>query len=151
MKHYSYFNTETGLIHPMRLYSTSLTDVHNNCPAGHAIMEGKFSHLTHKVDVTSMMVVPYTPPVDLVAVARAVRARRDAALAQCDWTQISDSPLVDHAGWKAYRDALRNLPQQATFPQTVTWPIAPDGFSPAPPPAQSHEDEVPVSVQLVKE
>lgn len=53
--------------------------------------------------------------------AAAVRQRRDELLAQSDWTQTPDAP-VDQAAWAAYRQALRDIPTQAGFPQSVTWP-----------------------------
>ena len=53
-----------------------------------------------------------------------VRADRNARLQACDWTQLSDAG-VDAAAWAVYRQALRDLPQQARFPWTVTWPSQP--------------------------
>ena len=50
-----------------------------------------------------------------------VRAKRNQLLIDSDWTQLSDSP-VDKAAWATYRNALRNIPQQAGFPFNVTWP-----------------------------
>lgn len=56
-----------------------------------------------------------------------IRAQRDELLAACDWTQLSDAPLGDEAraAWSAYRAALRDVPQQPGFPNSVTWPDAP--------------------------
>lgn len=56
-----------------------------------------------------------------------VRQRRDALLAACDWTQAPDSPLdaSAKAAWASYRTALRNLPQQAGFPDSIIWPMTP--------------------------
>ncbi len=56
--------------------------------------------------------------------AAAVRADRNARLAATDWTQITDS-TADKAAWAAYRQALRDVPSQAGFPQSVTWPQEP--------------------------
>jgi len=58
----------------------------------------------------------------------AVRAQRDALLAACDWTQMSDSPLSSDvkAAWGTYRTALRNLPDSQGFdPTNPTWPVKP--------------------------
>lgn len=52
------------------------------------------------------------------------RALRDSLLAACDWTQVADAP-VDQAAWSTYRQALRDLPDQAGFPDNVTWPEKP--------------------------
>lgn len=55
------------------------------------------------------------------------RAQRDALLSACDWTQATDSPLdaTTKAAWATYRTALRNVPAQLGFPQTITWPTPP--------------------------
>jgi hypothetical protein len=53
-----------------------------------------------------------------------VRLERNAKLAATDWTQIADN-TADKAAWATYRQALRNVPTQAGFPNTVIWPVAP--------------------------
>jgi hypothetical protein len=58
---------------------------------------------------------------------RDVRAKRDALLAACDWTQTADSPLRDDVTWLEYRAALRDVPQQGGFPDNVVWPSKPAG------------------------
>ena len=49
------------------------------------------------------------------------RANRDSLLTASDWTQVADAP-VDQAAWATYRSLLRDVPQQAGFPDNVTWP-----------------------------
>lgn len=56
--------------------------------------------------------------------AKIVREDRNRRLAECDWTQLADSP-VDKAVWATYRQALRDVPTQAGFPWAVVWPDAP--------------------------
>ena len=56
--------------------------------------------------------------------AFAVRQTRSDKLADCDWTQVADSP-VDKAVWATYRQALRDITAQSGFPWSVTWPDAP--------------------------
>lgn len=53
-----------------------------------------------------------------------VRAFRGQLLADTDWTQVSDAP-VDQAAWAVYRQALRDIPQQEGFPESVVWPSKP--------------------------
>lgn len=53
-----------------------------------------------------------------------VREQRNDLLTSSDWTQIADAP-VDQAAWATYRQALRDIPLQAGFPNTVNWPIEP--------------------------
>jgi len=56
--------------------------------------------------------------------AKSMRQTRSDKLADCDWTQVADSP-VDKAAWATYRQALRDITTQDGFPWTVTWPDAP--------------------------
>ena len=56
--------------------------------------------------------------------AATIRAERDALLSGSDWTQVADAP-VDQAAWAVYRQALRDIPEQAGFPGSVTWPTEP--------------------------
>ena len=62
---------------------------------------------------------------DLDAFAAQARAERDILLAQSDWTQVADAP-VDQAAWATYRQALRDVPSQEGFPETIDWPTSPD-------------------------
>lgn len=54
-----------------------------------------------------------------------MRARRDALLAACDWTQARDVPDAVATAWQPYRQALRDLTKQAEFPAAIAWPVAP--------------------------
>jgi acyl carrier protein phosphodiesterase len=54
-----------------------------------------------------------------------VRNERNQKLTDCDWTQANDSPLKAESTWITYRQALRDVPTQAGFPHTVTWPTKP--------------------------
>jgi hypothetical protein len=56
--------------------------------------------------------------------AKSVRNSRTEKLKDSDWTQLADS-TADKAAWATYRQALRNVPTQAGFPWTITWPDAP--------------------------
>ena len=49
-----------------------------------------------------------------------VRAERDAKLAATDWTASTDVTMT--AEMTAYRQALRDVPAQAGFPNTIDWP-----------------------------
>ncbi|MDD3311305.1 tail fiber assembly protein [Pseudodesulfovibrio sp.] len=62
------------------------------------------------------------------ALADAARAGRDRLLAASDWTQLADSVLDETAQvlWQSYRQALRDVPQQAGFPTAVEWPTRPE-------------------------
>ena len=50
-----------------------------------------------------------------------VRLQRDSLLSQCDWTQISDSPKYQDKTLITYRQALRDITNQAD-PYNIVWP-----------------------------
>lgn len=54
-----------------------------------------------------------------------IRAQRKRMLAACDWTQLPDAQC-DQTAWAAYRQALRDIPQQSGFPTNVVWPAKPE-------------------------
>lgn len=56
--------------------------------------------------------------------AEEIRAKRDRLIAACDWAMMPDAP-TDKDAWAAYRQALRDVPQQQTFPLDPVWPSAP--------------------------
>ena len=53
-----------------------------------------------------------------------LRTERNSLLAQCDWTVLADTPTPT-AAWKAYRQALRDLPANTTDPFNPVWPTPP--------------------------
>ena len=59
--------------------------------------------------------------------ATEVRYDRNRRLADCDWTQLIDSPLDADAkvAWQLYRETLRMVPEQTGFPWNVEWPPVP--------------------------
>ena len=58
----------------------------------------------------------------VAASATQVRAERDALLAASDKMAVVDR-VTDE--WLTYRQALRDVPAQAGFPTSVTWPVEP--------------------------
>ena len=56
---------------------------------------------------------------------RIVRAERDRLLERADWTQAVDIAKATQDKWAPYRQALRDVPQQAGFPFNVVWPQSP--------------------------
>lgn len=65
---------------------------------------------------------------DVPETADEARARRDALLSATDWAVLPDSPLdeASQAAMRTYRQALRDVPQQAGFPETISWPDRPE-------------------------
>lgn len=57
-----------------------------------------------------------------------IRSRRDALLRACDYAVMPDYPLTDDqlAEVKAYRQALRDIPETADDPDAIEWPEQPE-------------------------
>jgi len=55
-----------------------------------------------------------------------IRYSRNELLIECDWTQLSDSPLSEQKQqeWQTYRQALRDMTLQ-TNPFSIIWPSKP--------------------------
>ncbi|MBR9766344.1 MAG: hypothetical protein GYB53_23240 [Rhodobacteraceae bacterium] len=55
-----------------------------------------------------------------------VRQKRNALLAACDWTQLSDVSVTEaeRSAWQVYRQALRDI-TESEDPSALTWPVAP--------------------------
>lgn len=51
------------------------------------------------------------------------RRKRQMLLSETDWMALSDNTLTEE--WAAYRQALREVPQQTGFPFEVIWPVKP--------------------------
>ena len=83
--------------------------------------EGDYKYyvdITAEVEAAAELARPARALADL-------RAERNALLAASDWTQAPDAPTANAAAWKVYRQALRDLPQQWTYPNAPQWPTAP--------------------------
>ena len=95
------------------------------------------THIPH--NVINGIAVPLTPAeiaefdariaaAEAALPARALaelREQRNVRLAVSDWTQLPDAPTANTAAWRLYRQALRDLPQQWTYPNAPQWPTAP--------------------------
>ena len=66
---------------------------------------------------------------DWARLAESIRTERDLRLRACDWTVLPDVTDANVPGdkdeWVTYRQALRDIPQQATFPGHFDWPVQP--------------------------
>lgn len=54
-----------------------------------------------------------------------VRTKRNNLIAATDYLMLTDSPHAANESLKAYRQALRDVPQQADL-NNVVWPVMPD-------------------------
>ena len=74
---------------------------------------------------------PITPPTpEEMAAQKAAQIRRvrDSLISETDWTQLLDAPISDESREyvRVYRQELRDIPQQESFPDEVIWPEKPD-------------------------
>jgi hypothetical protein len=56
--------------------------------------------------------------------ASEARQLRNEKLTETDWRASSDLTLPTE--WANYRQALRDIPSQSGFPNTITWPTEPE-------------------------
>jgi len=61
---------------------------------------------------------------DNAALASAARSQRDELLKATDHFALSDVAMSDEM--TTYRQSLRDVPQQADFPNTINWPTKPE-------------------------
>ena len=54
-----------------------------------------------------------------------VRSQRDSLLSSCDWTQLPDVTIPNKTEWASYRQALRDITNQAD-PYNIVWPSDPN-------------------------
>lgn len=56
-----------------------------------------------------------------------VRQKRSTLLKESDWLSIKafDTGTPMPEAWATYRQALRDVPAQSGFPETIDWPVPP--------------------------
>ena len=57
------------------------------------------------------------------ALAADIREERNSKLSETDWIGLSDVRMSTE--WATYRQELRDVPEQAEFPNTIIWPTEP--------------------------
>ena len=57
--------------------------------------------------------------------AAQARAKRQQLLVECDWSQLPDVKQELRDAYAGYRQALRDIPDQAGFPHDIEWPVKP--------------------------
>ena len=55
-----------------------------------------------------------------------IRSERDDLLSKSDYIMMPDYPLSDKTEIEIYRQSLRDVPEQPSFPDDVIWPQKPD-------------------------
>lgn len=69
-------------------------------------------------------IIDYTPP---LPTWEQIRSQRNVLLTESDWITLADSnPKPSKEAWLAYRQALRDIPQNFSTPESVVWPAKPE-------------------------
>lgn len=126
---WQFYRLETGAL-TEGLYTGPADLLEANTPAGHGAISGQWDPATQFVDIQTGEVKEGATAAQprSIDVARAqANERRQAMLNASDWvviraTEAGKSPLPE---WLAYRQALRDLPQQPGFPLAIDWPTPP--------------------------
>lgn len=108
---------------------------------GEFVLEGECDPSTSYVDSGVVVQMPARPGDNFsfdyaskswVAVTKSTsevidefRTKRSQLLADSDWTQLPDVPLVTKEAWTSYRQALRDITAQPGFPLNIVWPTPP--------------------------
>jgi len=92
---------------------------------GEAYLEGEFSDIEYQV-VNGEAITKQPDSFDAENAAMQIRIKRNKLLTACDWTQVNDVPAATSQKWATYRQSLRDITGQQTFPENVVWPVAPN-------------------------
>jgi len=90
---------------------------------GYELANGEFHNPPaekFKEDNPGVTIADYVPPAPTWA---GIRGERDALLKSTDWWAVSDRAMS--AEETAYRQALRDVPQNFASPADVVWPTKP--------------------------
>ena len=79
---------------------------------------------------------------DIPITEEEARTQRDKLLSDTDWTQVLDAPIdsATREAYRTYRQALRDIPEQDGFPETITWPELPSVTKADPDPVDTAVD-----------
>jgi len=73
--------------------------------------------------INGLPIAPTVLPKTETELAEEVRSKRDSLITATDYYALTDVTM--NAAVTTYRQALRDVPTQAGFPYTITWPTAP--------------------------
>lgn len=125
MKNYIVYNSDGDILRTGRCADE---DFDNQANSGESILEGIAADANQKI-VDGKVVDKGSASKSNEEIMDEMRAQRTLLLELCDWTQLSDSSLSDDkkAEWKTYRQALRDLPTHAKWPnlESGDWPTLP--------------------------
>lgn len=135
---YTIYNTNTGRI--SRTVSTD-EDITIQLGQDEDYLEGEYSGNTNYINSDKQVVTIPDRPDDYSdfdfttkqwvtnqnKVIISVLQKRQKLLSASDWTQLPNGPFTTEkqAAWATYRQALRDITDQAGYPYSVEWPVAP--------------------------
>ena len=124
MKNYIVYNSNGDIL---RAGICKDSDLSLQAADGEFILEGTANDATQKI--VDGQVVDKDESVDNLELIEEKRAKRNAGLEWCDWTQLPDSPLSDSkkAEWATFRQALRDITSHSNWPnlEEEDWPTEP--------------------------
>jgi hypothetical protein len=83
------------------------------------LIDGEWTQVWNETDATAEEIAERTANEE-----SNVRAQRNQLLADTDWAGLSDTTMS--SAMATYRQALRDVTDQAGFPWTVNWPTKPE-------------------------
>lgn len=133
---YTIYSDATGQI--LRIVQTS--DIDSQIQSGESYLEGAIDDSVYYISNGVAVAIPPKPDQyslfdfttkqwvqqENLAIAD-VLPKRQKALYTSDWTQIPNGPLTpaQQEAWAAYRQELRDIPEQSGYPFNVIWPTPP--------------------------
>lgn len=133
---YTIYDSTTGQI--LRVVNTN--EIDSQIGQGESFIEGEFDDVSYYIENDAAVQIPPQPSQYSVfdfatkqwvlnpdLASSDVLTARNKLLFSTDWTQIPNNPLTSEmqAEWAAYRQELRDIPQQSGYPYNVVWPVAP--------------------------
>ena len=107
--------------------------------------ERRCSDSNFEADYTIAVAKAYNGEVtveDIPITAEEARAQRDKLLLETDWTQVLDAPISAESreAFRVYRQALRDITEQESFPEVIDWPVKPEVVKETPDPVDKALD-----------
>lgn len=92
-----------------------------------SLLKGESQGLVITCDGKGYPVLEEAPPPTAEVLAPIARGKRDTLLMETDYLAMPDYPhsATSLAEIKEYRQALRDIPEQPGFPDSIAWPIRP--------------------------
>jgi len=135
-----YYSKQTNSFYTKEIYGKNIpTDAVEITPEQHAaLLQGQSEGKIITADENGYPILVDPPGPTPEQLATSARADRDAKLTATSWLverhreeqETGTTTLTDqeYADLLAYRQALRDVPQQDGFPESIDWPDLPDGI-----------------------